>query len=229
MTLDFFLFMQNDGVGMNTNIYVLSGLGADKRVFKNLIFPKYEVIYLHWLTPINNETIEEYALRISKYIESSNPILVGLSFGGMMAIEVAKLVNVRKLILISTAKTKYELPFYYRLIGFLKLNRIVPNSWLKKHNFLLNWVFGVKSNPEKSMLAQILHETEAIYFSWAIDKIANWKNVNPPVNYSHIHGTDDKILPSFFIRNAQLIKGGGHLMVLNKSDEMNQFLKKELV
>jgi pimeloyl-ACP methyl ester carboxylesterase len=223
------LFIRGDSSNMNTKIYVLSGLGADERVFKNLIFPKYEVIYIDWLTPIKKETIQDYARRISKSIDCTDPILLGLSFGGMMAIEIAKLINVRKLILISTAKTKYELPFYYRLVGFLKLNRIVPNSWLKRHNFLMNWVFGAKSDPEKNMLLKILQETDQNYFSWAIDKVANWENVDTPDNYVHIHGTRDKILPSFFVKNAQLIKGGGHLMVLNKSEVINGFLNETIV
>ena len=40
------------------HIYLFSGLGADERVFQKLDFSNYEVTFVKWIEPIQNEPIE---------------------------------------------------------------------------------------------------------------------------------------------------------------------------
>ena len=112
------------------NIYVISGLGADERVFYKTNFGNNNVTHIHWVTPLHNETIEAYALRLCTHIHHETPILVGLSFGGMVAMEVAKHIATEKIILISSAKTKHELPKFYRIVGKLNLHKLIPPYFL---------------------------------------------------------------------------------------------------
>ena len=63
-------------------IYLLPGLGADERLFRYLDLGEHTVIPTRWFVP-SNETIEEYAGKIAKQIETGS-ILIGQSFGGMM-------------------------------------------------------------------------------------------------------------------------------------------------
>ncbi|RZJ29312.1 MAG: alpha/beta hydrolase, partial [Chryseobacterium sp.] len=69
-------------------IYIFSGLGVDRRVFDNIDFGDLNVEFIDWIIPLTNEAIEIYAERISRKIISENPILIGLSFGGMVAVEI---------------------------------------------------------------------------------------------------------------------------------------------
>jgi surfactin synthase thioesterase subunit len=80
---------------MDKRIYLISGLGADRRVFKKLVFPTdFELIYLDWITPEPAESLEAYAARLALNIDTSAPFyLIGLSFGGMLATEIAKKLN----------------------------------------------------------------------------------------------------------------------------------------
>lgn len=213
---------------MKTQIYLFSGLGADERVFKNLIFEGYSPIFISWIIPLKNEKIEHYAKRLLPQIKQKNPTIIGLSFGGMMAVEIAKQIPTNKLILISSAKTKSEIPFYFRFLGNFKIHKLLPTSVLKSSNFVTNWFFGVITKQEKILLKEILQDTNPIFLKWAIDKIVNWKNVKTFKNMHHIHGDNDKILPSQFTRNDASIKNGGHLMVLKHSDEINILLKNQL-
>ena len=82
-------------------IYVFSGLGADERVFKYLDFPGYEPVFIRWLQPTKEEAIEHYSKRLTEQIGTSRPVLIGLSFGGIIAIEVAKVIDTEKIILIA--------------------------------------------------------------------------------------------------------------------------------
>jgi pimeloyl-ACP methyl ester carboxylesterase len=211
------------------NVYIFSGLGADERVFQQLDFSDYRAVFIKWIEPQKRESIEHYAKRLIGQITSDKPVLIGLSFGGIMAVEVAKQINTEKLILIATAKTRNEIPFYYRLAGRLGLHKIMPAKLLKSSNFLTNWFFGVSSTFDRKLLRQILSETDSKFLKWAIDKIVHWKNHTLPENYIHIHGANDRILPVKFITCDVKINGGGHLMVLNHFEELNEILKQQLL
>ena len=204
------------------NMYVFSGLGVDKRVFQKINFGDHHVTHINWIKPIKNESIEAYAKRLTSQIKDANPILMGLPFGGIMAIEVAKLIPTEKIILIASAKTKKEIPFYYRLAGKLKIHKILPSGILMKPNIFANWFLGVKEAHAKKILAAILHDTDKDFFNWAIDKIVNWQNTTLHSNLKHIHGTSDRLLPYRFITCDITIPNGGHFMTVNKANELSE-------
>jgi pimeloyl-ACP methyl ester carboxylesterase len=210
------------------NIYIFSGLGADERVFKDLDFSGFDVTFIRWTIPKDNVTIENYAKRLIEQILTKRPTLVGLSFGGIIATEVAKLIETDKIILIASAKTRQEIPFYYRFAGQLKLHKLLPTRLLKQPNFLSNWFFGTENEADRKMLADILHDTDPTFLKWAIDKIVNWTNQVRHKNVQHIHGTADRILPFRFVECDLTVFGGGHFMTVNKADELTQKLRNLL-
>ncbi len=213
---------------MRKEVYIFSGLGADERVFQNLDLSEFSAHHIKWIKPQSNESIERYASRLLTQINSPNPTLLGLSFGGMIAVEVAKQIKTEKVILISSAKSKSNIPFYYRLAGLLSLNKLLPVSLLKSSNFISNWFFGTKSIREKHLLKQIINETDRDFLQWAIDKIVNWDNMSVPKNIISIHGSSDKILPIGYTSSDYAIKDGGHFMILNKAEEITNILLREL-
>jgi esterase/lipase len=209
-----------------TDIFLFSGLGADERVFDFIDLSPFHVSYVRWIKPKLNESIESYANRLSQQITSTNAVLIGVSFGGIMAIEVGKIIETKKIIIISSAKSKSDIPVLYRLLGLLKLNRLIPDTLLLKTNALTAWLFGAKTTGERNLLRQIIHDTDLELLKWAIDRIVNWKNTQPPDNVTTIHGTNDRILP----RKAAdyLIEGGGHLMIVSKANEVQSLIMKIL-
>jgi pimeloyl-ACP methyl ester carboxylesterase len=211
------------------NIYAISGLGADERAFFKTNFGANNVTHLPWLQPLPKETIEAYALRLSKNIIHENPILVGLSFGGMMAIEIAKHISVEKIILISSAKTRDELPAFYRYAGRIKLQKLIPVSLLKSGNRVTNFMFSTRTKNDKKILAIMIKESNTTFIRWAVDIILNWQNKIVPQNVIHIHGTKDRILPYKNIKNAVTVNAGPHLMLITKAVEVNKLLQEALL
>ncbi len=211
-----------------TPIYIFSGLGADKSVFQRLDFSGFDVTFIEWIPTVKNESIENYAIRLLSQIKSVKPILIGLSFGGLIAIEVAKQIKTEKIILISSAKTKYEIPIYFRLFGALGIHKLLPTALLKKTNFLTNWFFGVKEPMDRLILKNVLRNTDSQFLKWAIDKIVHWQNTQAPENTFHIHGSSDKILQFRFVASNFKIKNGGHLMVLNRHEAVSKILREIL-
>ena len=205
-----------------SEIYLFSGLGADKRVFENLSIEGYKLNFIEWTEPQKSETIEKYASGIAKQITTKAPVFIGVSFGGMMALEVAKFIKPAKLILISSAKSKSEIPFIYKLAGNLHVHQLIPASVLKSANPFTYYFFGAKQKKTRQLLKQILNDTDPAFLKWAIDKIIKWENTVVPKNALHIHGSSDKILPLKRLKADIVIDAGGHLMIVEQAKQISE-------
>ena len=212
------------------HIYCISGLGANEKVFSNLFFEGYELHFIQWLIPEKKETIDHYATRLCSQIDHANPVLIGLSFGGMMCIEIARILPVQQIILVSSIKSHIEMPLWMRLSGKLKLDKLFPLRSFKLLIPLENHNLGLESRAEKVLVASYRKNIDPQYANWAVNKILNWKNTWVPENIFHIHGADDRIFPVKKIKANHVIPGGGHFMIMNRStsvnEQINNFLKK---
>lgn len=213
---------------MKEKIYIISGLGADKRVFKHITFSDFEPIFIDWIIPVKNETLEYYSKRLIAQIKDENPIILGISFGGMVAIEISKQIKTKQVILLATAKTRSELPKLYLLLGKLGVLKIVPVKLLKNTNLLTYYFFGTKTKDNRATLKEIIQDTDPIFLKWALHKILNWSNTELPNNFIHIHGTNDKLIPLKKNTSAIEIKNGGHFMTVNRYVELNTVIHAEL-
>lgn len=213
---------------MTEKCYLLSGLGADGTVFQYLDFEGVEVEYMEWLPPLPKETLPAYAKRMTQKITTPHPILVGLSFGGMVAMEIAKQIPVKKVILISSAKERKELPWFYRFSAKLKLQKILPYTLIKRTNGFTYWLFGATSAHEKALLKEIFRKTPTTFLKWAINAILTWKNTEISTHILHIHGDKDRIFPYKNVKDTFCITGGGHSMIVNKAHEIAPLINKFL-
>jgi len=208
-------------------LFLFSGLGADKRVFDFLDLSDYNIHHVSWIIPLPKESMAEYATRLIPQITSDKPVLIGVSFGGMIALEIAKHISVEKVILISSAKSSNAIPSYFKLIPKLRLEKWISPASLKKPNEIFFWLFGVTSKEHKTLLASIMKETDEVFLTWAIGAITRWGNSTRSNHVIQIHGTKDRILT---VQNADyLVNGGGHLMVVTQAREVSVILKKILV
>lgn len=211
------------------NVYFISGLGADKRAFQHIhLSGRFVVHHIEWIKPLKGESLNAYARRLAASIDTSQPFgLVGLSFGGMVATEMATFLNPARVMLISSTYTVNELQLPVRWIGRLGLHKLVPPAWLKKSTKLAYWFFGTRTTLEKKLLDQIMQATDEAFLRWAINVILTWKNKKRPANCTRIHGDRDRILP-YYTNADVVIKGGGHFMVFNKAREISPVIEHSL-
>lgn len=202
-------------------IYCISGLGADERAFSKLKIDGYKLNVIAWLVPEPGETIQHYASRMREAITEEKPVLMGLSFGGMLCTEIAKQIPVNKVILISSIKSSKELPFWMKTVARLKLNKIVPLRSTKLTQPIQNKMLGVESDEEKTMVANYRRSVGLPYTNWAVNQALNWKNEWQHPHTYHIHGDKDKMFPIKNIKADHIIKKGGHFMVMNHASEVS--------
>lgn len=208
------------------NIYCLSGLGADEKIFSKLDFKNNHITYLQWFKPEKSESISDYAGRLANKITLPQPILIGISFGGMMCIEIAKLIAVKKVIIISSIKTKNELPIWMKAAGWLKLNKIFPMRSFKLIEPLEDHNLGIETAEEKNMVHKYRRTIDRTYAEWAINCVLNWQNEAVLPNVVHVHGDKDRIFKINKVKPDYIIKTGGHFMVMNRAVEVNKVLLK---
>jgi pimeloyl-ACP methyl ester carboxylesterase len=207
------------------HIYCISGFGADERVFSKLNFKDNEVHFINWSSPLKNEPIEAYAKRMSEQITDDNPILFGLSFGGIMCIEISKIIAANKVIIISSIKTYHEMPIWIRLAGKLNLDKIIPLKTFWFIEPIENYNLGIENKQELKLVKEYRKNIGQQYTNWSTHQILNWKNEWLPENLTHIHGTKDHIFPIKNIKGDYVIDGGGHFMIMNKCEKVNAILE----
>ncbi len=207
-------------------LYGFSGLGADERVFKFLSL-NCEFTPIKWIKPTPQESIEEYSLRISKTINTDEEFgLLGVSFGGLIATEISKILDPKITILISSAETYHDLPFLIRLFGFTKVINILPKTIFRIPATIAQYFF---STPNKTLLEAILKDSDLDFTKWAIKELSSWKNVQPINRSLIITGSKDKILPPKKHRYINLIEDGGHFMIVDKADEVSKIINQCLI
>lgn len=212
------------------NIYFLSGLGADKRVFSKIrLDDRFTVHHIDWIKPSKKETLSNYASRLAAKIDTTQPFqLVGLSFGGIIASELSNIIHPEQIILISSTPTGLPVSkFNHALIKFLLLSPLAAPV-LKSANSLTYKFFGA-DNPElQSLLKQILHDTDSKFLKWALVQMSRWDRKEKAANLFHIHGTADKLIPIKLVNPDVRIEGAGHLMVYAQAEQMSGLLNKKL-
>jgi len=213
---------------MHKIIYCISGLGADERVFKNLRVDGYELKYIPWLQPGKNEEIHHYAARMAAQIGHHAPILLGVSFGGMVGLEIARQLPLQRLIIVSSVKLTSELPGWMKVAGSLMLNKFLPVRSYKFMEKIDNSRLGVSTPEEREMVRQYRKNVDPLYFNWPIHKVLNWKNDWRPENLIHIHGDKDKIFPIKRIHPTCVIENGTHMMIYNRAEEIGRYIEQKL-
>ena len=209
-------------------LYCIPGLGVDRGIFSRLQVPGWEVRVLEWIPPARGESMASYALRMMEQIPEPEPVLLGLSFGGMLAVEMARQRPVKRVVLVSSVPTMAGLPRWMRTIGRLRLHRLVPLRLARLFSGLNNRRVGIRTPEERVMVAGYRRNADLRQVGWSVDVILRWRNTWTPANLVHIHGTDDRIFPIGNCRPTHTIEGGTHLMIFNRAEEVAWALRKIL-
>jgi pimeloyl-ACP methyl ester carboxylesterase len=207
------------------NVYLIPGLGSDKRMYKSLleVLPNAKVI--EFIRPYYGETLEEYAQRMALGIDNSVPFsLVGTSLGGMIAVEISKILQPEKIVLIASAKSRNELPLFLRSLSVVKLHKLFRAPIVTKTKERKIKRIVSDSNAElKTLLLEMNKDADPLFIEWAGDAVIHWKGeANYRKDIIHFHGTKDGLFPIKRIENCIPIIGATHFMALNLGEELKR-------
>lgn len=211
-----------------THVYFMPGMAANPSIFDYIKLSEKNFVthYLEWMIPYNKESISDYAKRLLENIKHENPVLIGVSFGGLIVQEMAKHIDVKKVIIISSVKSNQELPKRMIFAKYTKVYKILPTSLVNNVEMLTKYAFGKKAVKRLELYEKYLSVRDKYYLDWSISQTVNWKQVIPDPNIIHIHGDKDAVFPISHIKKCIIVKGGTHVMVINKFKWFNENLPK---
>lgn len=206
--------------------YLIPGLGADERVFRGLRLPG-PVTVLHWLPPISpTEPLRHYAARLAEAVPLSQPCwLVGVSFGGLLALEIGRLRPLARVVLISSLADASQLPPMLRLGRATGLYRLVPFGLLPRLPRVAQWFFGAGNGREYRLLARILRDTDPVFARWATRQLLHWDSTGVP-RAVRLHGTHDRLLPPGRSPVDYALPGAGHFMIVSHAAQLSRVLSE---
>ncbi len=211
-----------------TPIYFVPGLAAGREIFENIHLPEdqFDVHIIEWIIPSKNESLQSYAQRMAAKVSQENAVLIGVSFGGVMVQEMSQYLNLKKLIIISSVKSTYEIPKKMKVFKYVPLYRLIPSRFLESSKSLVKYGLGVKSKTKLEIYQKYLSVNNTQYLKWAIKQMVGWNRTQLIPDVIHIHGDKDPIFPINNINNCIIIPGGTHIMLIVKFKWLNTNLPK---
>lgn len=208
------------------HVYLMPGMAASPKIFEYIKLPEnqFQIHCLEWLLPIDNESIANYSLRMAMHIKHDDVVLIGVSFGGVLVQEMSKHIRVRKLIIISSVKSVYELPRHMQLAKMTMAYKLLPTQLVSNIDVLAKYAFGHTVEKRLELYKKYLSVNDGHYLSWAIKNMVCWSQEIPYPNLVHIHGDSDTVFPIKNIKDCITIKNGSHIMILNKYKWFNENL-----
>ena len=230
-----FLFLLFQGNVMSNHfptqrIYLIPGQGADHRLFNNLeIEGKYEIVHIKYFTPKKHTSLSEYAKQLAVQIDTTQPfILIGVSLGGMLACEISKFTNPVKTIIISSAKSRKELPRQYTFQRKFPLYKIVGPRLAKAGAKILQPLVEPDRNKEKETFKNMLADKDPKFLRRSIEMILNWDRESNASDVIHIHGEKDNTIPLKNVNADYVIADGSHMMTLTRGKEVGRIVSEIL-
>jgi pimeloyl-ACP methyl ester carboxylesterase len=202
-------------------LYLLPGLGADTRLYNQLnISDQHEVIALPWIDAQGARNLPEYAALLHAYYALEAPYaLGGVSLGGMLVQEWAKIAAPTALVLISTATSRSDMPGLIKLAAFLRMGPLLSKPLLTAMG-VIGDRFTSKSEEGRRLFLDMLKRSDADFLAFGAAAILDWKATGIDVPSLRIHGSIDKVFPYGHWEGCKVIKGGNHFMIFDRAEEI---------
>lgn len=214
-----------------THIYFVPGMAASSDIYEYITLDKdlFELHFLEWKIPVSkDESITAYAQRMCNEISHENPVLIGVSFGGVMVQEMSKIIPTKNIIIISSIKSNKELPKRLKLIDKTKVYKLFPAKFIENIETYITLFLGDFQHKKVEAYRKYMSVRNIDYLHWAIDAILHWKQSKPIKKIIHIHGTKDEVFPIKHIKNYHPIENGTHAMILTKAKKISSIIQQAL-
>ena len=204
----------------------MPGLAASPDIFQyiDLPSPQFQLHYLDWFVPEPEMSLSDYALRLARQVVHPNPVLIGVSFGGMLVQEMGRFLDTRRIIIISSIKCVEEMPRRLVVARYTQLHRLLPTGMINNLEVLTRFAFGDMVKKRLKLYERYLGMRDKTYLDWSIDRIVHWDRETPVPGLVHIHGDRDSVFPMMHIGDCLPVPGGTHTMIIHRHKWFNERL-----
>jgi len=208
------------------HVYFMPGMAANRSIFEyiQLPTPQFEMHFLDWTLPAQDMDIVAYAKQMCQLIIHKQPVLVGVSLGGIVVQEMAKMMPVKKVIIVSSVKSKHELPKRMLFARYTSIHRLLPTGLINNVQLLAKYAFGETVTKRLALYEKYLSIRDKYYVDWCIHELVNWQQTVPQKGLIHIQGDKDAVFPIANIKDCILVENGTHTMIIHRAKWFNEHL-----
>lgn len=210
--------------------YFFPGMGVtDKMYYRQRELPLKKKFF-NWIEPLPGENLTSYAQRYIEKIDLTKGVnLVGTSFGGIVVVEITKLIPTKKVVIISSAKNNKQYHFGLNFFKYIPLYRLMPTRKPPMNRKIISKVFGISTEKEIDYFIDMVSEFDFKYIKWCVGQMIRWKNKDPMPNVISIMGDKDLLFSANKNNVDILVKGGTHYMIIERFAVINAHLKEILL
>lgn len=213
----------------NQYIFAIPGLGLDGRIFDGIQISGYTVQVLEYINPLEDETLDAYVDRMMEALppEGEPILLMGHSFGGIIAQEISKKRPCKGLILLSTIMDPEELPPYLSVMRKLPAYDLIKKEIIRRTYFIWGEQDGYNNYEERKIFMEMTDKLSDYYYRWAVRSVVQWTpkgEINCP--FLRLHGSRDKTFLYRFLKGDFItISGGTHVVLKSKAEVVSAYIK----
>ncbi|MHC4442003.1 MAG: alpha/beta fold hydrolase [Planctomycetota bacterium] len=212
-------------------LILIPGMGADERLFGPQREAGLDFEVPPFPIPEPQDDMAAFAARVRDQIDLNGPCVVGgVSFGGMLACELARICQARCVLLIASCSNASKIPKYYRFAELI--SRAIPNFLIRRRCVASSRMLAKLeslNDQQYRLIRNMSRNVPILFLRQAAKMILNWDNSSPmPCSVHHIHGAKDRIIPLRNLAPDEIIPDGGHLINLTHSQIVNRFIRKYL-
>lgn len=208
-------------------IYLLPGIGTDQRLFDRIDLKGLKTVVLNWPPFPKGCTLPSIAKVLAEQVDKDEPhILVGVSMGGMVAQELAAITKPVKVILVSSWTGPQERPAHLNVAKKLALPNLI-NRFTMWATWPVKRVLGDRDRETDKLLYRMACDESATKIRHGAKAIMRWQGSPWKGPVVRIHGDKDVVTPLRFPVD-HVVKGGPHIMVLTRPDEVSALIRKAI-
>jgi pimeloyl-ACP methyl ester carboxylesterase len=195
--------------------YLLPGMGASAAMYNALKRNvPFDINYISWPIYSGEKTYADIALRIIQENNISNgDIIGGSSLGGMVALEMTKMIEPRAIVLLGSALHPKEVQKLLTLLS--PFAEITPIDFLRM-------VLG-KFSP---LVNSVFSQTDTEFIRAMSLYLPLWSGYSGPTDAIYrLHGRKDHIIPCP-TKECEIVEEAGHLLPITHAKETSAFLQR---
>ena len=190
-------------------------MGANSKMYQGAWLDVNPATCIDWPSYKGEASLSELAERVAAHYRiKDNDTLIGSSMGGMVALEISKLLHLDRVVLVGSA------------IGVSEMNSLLT-LMTPFVDFAPIAFFQKFAGRHDSLFQQMFASSDAVFMRTMCKAISTWDGY--PGNLTRltrIHGEKDKVIKC--PRDCHVIKGAGHLVPITHAREcvdlINRFI-----
>jgi len=206
-------------------IYWMPGMAASSKIFEHIRLPEnqFQNHFLDWELPEPGMDLSAYAAKCAANIPEGS-VLIGVSLGGVLVQEMAAFCKPRQVIIISSIKSKKELPPKMWFARYTSAHRLLPTQLINRLDWVARYAFGEAVEKRLKLYERYLGLADKRHLDWGIHELVNWSREEPIPGLVHIHGTKDAVFPIQHLGEYYSVEGATHTLVIHRAKWLNERL-----